>query len=60
MNGGTCIDEYQSYSCICDTNMYVGKQCEYLLGSCDFEDPALQTCNYENDPEGEHVVKLSA
>ena len=48
LNGGTCIDEEKSYSCECDTNMYVGNQCEYLLGSCDFEDPDLRLCNFKN------------
>ena len=58
MNGGTCVDEYQSYSCVCDTSMFVGKQCEYLLGSCDFDDPLLPSCKYTFDEFSKFVLFL--
>ena len=50
-NGGTCEDGFQTYTCHCD-ELNVGSQCEYLLGSCDFDDLDLPMCYYEDDPAG--------
>ncbi|CAK8694007.1 unnamed protein product [Clavelina lepadiformis] len=50
-NGGTCVEGHQSFQCTC-LPLYVGKYCEYVKGSCDFEDPDDPTCSYQDDLTG--------
>nr|XP_026691416.1 MAM and LDL-receptor class A domain-containing protein 1-like [Ciona intestinalis] len=51
-HGGVCMDGYQSYTCNCDVG-YVGLSCEYLKGSCDFEDMSDPICSYTHDVTGD-------
>lgn len=47
-NGGVCTDKNPGFDCECDQD-YVGTICEYIKGSCDFDDSDTPLCQYTNE-----------
>lgn len=43
LNGGTCVDLLNKYSCICDSKSFKGVRCEQQINKC-AESPGLTQC----------------
>lgn len=48
MNNGICIDKNPGFECNC-TDDFVGSFCEYVKGSCDFDDSKSPICGYQDE-----------